>query len=329
MDIKELGEFGLIDMIREDTIFDETGVVLGIGDDAAAYAPSRGKLQLVATDMLVEGVHFDLRFTPPFELGYKALAVNLSDIAAMGGAPRQAVVAIAIPGRLDARFIAEFYRGMKALGRAHGVNIVGGDTAASPNGFVVNVTALGEVAPKHMLRRGGAKAGELVAVTGDLGDSSAGLLCLQRGETEAAFAKKLIQAHIMPRPRVEAGLALAPFAASADDISDGLSSEAMEIASASRVGLRLWAEKIPLSAELLAAARHFGKPALDFALYGGEDYQLLFTIAEDRYEALLARFPDTRFTVIGQTTDRENSVELVGADGEIVKLAPKGYNHFR
>ena len=164
MNVESVGEFGLIELIKQNTIVAPDGVELGIGDDAAAFWPSPGKLQLITTDMLVETVHFDLRWISAWQLGYKALAVNISDIAAMGGAPHHAAVSLALPTKSSVEFVLELYEGMKAIGREYGVNIIGGDTVSSPDHIVINVTLTGDVSPQRMIRRSGARAGDKVLV---------------------------------------------------------------------------------------------------------------------------------------------------------------------
>lgn len=329
MHLKEIGEFGLIDLIKQDAIVDPADVVLGIGDDAAAYRPAPGLLQLLTTDMLVENVHFLLDKTTPWQLGYKAVAVNLSDIAAMGGRPRHAVVSLGLPAALPVEFVVSLYQGMKEICREFGVNIIGGDTVASPAGLVINVAVTGEVAPAGLLTRAGARVGDAVVVTGPLGDSAFGLdLLLAGGWEQFAFAWPLVTAHLTPRPQVAAGALLAGWGATgADDISDGLASEAHELAKGSGVGIRLYADRIPLSPSLLQAAAHLGRRPLDYALYGGEDFQLVFTISP----ADLARAPQdfVPLAVVGEVTDAAAGVVLVSADGAVVPLEPRGYNHFR
>lgn len=331
MDLKQIGEFGLIDLLKEDTITDPANVVTGIGDDAAVLLSSPRQLQLLTTDMMVEGVHFSLKTTTPWQLGYKSVAVNISDIAAMGGLPRHAVISIAIPSHIDVEFIAALYKGMKEICREHGVNIVGGDTVSSPGGLVINVALLGEVEPTLLLKRSNAQVGDLLVVTGTLGNSGAGLDLLTRGNWEEYdFAWPLVTAHLTPRPQVKAGRVLAAAGAtSADDISDGLASEANEIASASRVGIRVYADKIPLSSSLREAAALLGKPAVHYALYGGEDYQLLLTISPIRYQAELAAEAGVPLTIVGEVVAADEGVLLIGADGTSQKLTPGGYNHFR
>lgn len=331
MNLKEIGEFGLIDLLKEDTITDPANVVTGIGDDAAVLLSTPRQLQLLTTDMMVEEIHFRLKTTTPWQLGYKSVAVNISDIAAMGGLPRHAVISIAIPPYIDIAFITALYKGMKEICHEHGVNIVGGDTVSSPGGLVINVALLGEVEPTHLLKRSGAEVGDLVVVTGTLGNSGAGLELLSRANWEDYdFAWPLVTAHLTPRPQVKAGRVLAAAgASSADDISDGLASEVNEIAKASNVGIRVYADKIPLSGSLREAAALIGKPAVHYALYGGEDYQLLTTITPARYQAALAEAAGVPLTVVGEVVAAEEGILLIGADGTSQKLVPGGYNHFR
>lgn len=331
MNLKEIGEFGLIDLLKEDTIIDPANVVTGIGDDAAVFLSTPRQLQLLTTDMMVEEIHFRLKTTTPWQLGYKSVAVNISDIAAMGGLPRHAVISIAIPPYIDIPFIIALYKGMKEICHEHGVNIIGGDTVSSPGGLVINVALLGEVEPAHLLKRSGAQVGDLLVVTGTLGNSGAGLELLARANWEDYdFAWPLVTAHLTPRPQVKAGRVLAAAgASSADDISDGLASEVNEIAKASNVGIRVYADKIPLSGSLREAVALIGKPAVHYALYGGEDYQLLTTIAPARYQAALAEEAGVPLTVVGEVVAAEEGILLIGADGTSRKLVPGGYNHFR
>lgn len=331
MELKEVGEFGLIHLLKENAIYDSSSVVVGIGDDAAVLLPSARQLQLLTTDMLVESVHFDLRTTTPWQLGYKAVAVNLSDIAAMGGTPKHIVISLALTKDTSTEFVVNLYKGMKEICREFGVNIVGGDTVSSPQGIVINVAAVGEVEPANLVKRSGAQIGDYVVVTGTIGSSSAGLELLMQGEWEDYdFAWPLVTAHLTPRPQVRAGKILAGFGAtSMDDISDGLASEANEIASASGVGLIIRAADIPLSRELMQATSVLQKPPLDYALYGGEDFQLIFTIAPERLKDLAELDLGIRLTVIGEVVERDKGVTLIDELERETKLEPRGYNHFR
>jgi len=331
MDLAQLGEFALIDRIKEDTIYKADNVVVGIGDDAAVLTTPDTMFQLVTTDMLVEKVHFDLATCSAWELGYKAIAVNASDIAAMGGIPRHALVSIALPKDIAVDFVVSLYDGMKALCKEFSINIVGGDTVASPHGLIINVTLIGEVEPERLQRRSGARVGELIAVTGTLGDSACGLELLMRGNWEEySFAHALVTKHRMPRPQVKAGRLLAALGSrSMNDISDGLASELHEIASASKVGMRVYSKKIPLSPEMQAAAALLGKEPIEYALYGGEDYQLVFTISPEAFAALGEVEIDNRITIIGEVTTESLGVLLVTDDDNTLPLVAKGYNHFR
>jgi len=331
MDLAQLGEFALIDCIKKDTIYKADNVVIGIGDDAAVLTTTGNMLQLVTTDMLVEKVHFDLSTCSAWQLGYKAIAVNASDIAAMGGIPRHALVSIALPKDLAVDFVVSLYDGMKELCREFSINIVGGDTVASPHGLIINVTLIGEVEPEGLQRRSGASVGELIVVTGTLGDSACGLELLMRGGWQKYdFASALVTKHRMPRPQVKAGRLLAAYGSkSMNDISDGLASELNEIASASKVGLRIYSKDIPLSLEIQAAATLLGKNPIEYALYGGEDYQLVFTISPENFTVLSQVNIDSNLKVIGEVIDERLGVLLVEEDGNSSLLKAKGYNHFR
>ncbi|HWR40017.1 MAG TPA: thiamine-phosphate kinase [Patescibacteria group bacterium] len=334
MELKDVGEFGLIDLIKADTIQDANSVVVGIGDDAAVVLPSPKQLQVLTTDMLVEGIHFDLSLSLPWQLGHKAMAVNLSDIAAMGGVPRHALVSLALPQRLTTDFVVDLYQGMKEICREFRVNIVGGDTVASPDGLVINVTVLGEVEPRNLVRRSGARVGDWVAVTGTLGNAAAGLDLLQMEDwEEEPFAWPLVKAHLTPRPQVAAGKHVASAGAtSMNDISDGLASELNEIAVASNVGIRIYADRLPVSSELDIAVYKLDKLPLEYVLYGGEDYELVFTIREPNFnlvsQAALSNF-GVKLTRIGEVVGDATGVTLVHSDERTEKISPRGYNHFR
>jgi thiamine-monophosphate kinase len=331
MELTQLGEFALIDLIKKDTVYNKENVVLGIGDDAAVLIPNPQQLQLITTDMLVENVHFDLRTSSARQLGYKAIAVNVSDIAAMGGLPKHVVISIALPKNLSVGFVLGLYEGMKEICQDFGVNIVGGDTVASPQGLVINVTVIGEVEPERLQRRSGANAGELIVVTGTLGDSGCGLDLLSQGVWEDyAFYQPLVMRHLTPMPQVKVGFRLASYGAtSMNDISDGLASEANEIARASKVGMIIYEERIPLSPEVDAAALKLGKAGVHYALYGGEDYQLLFTISPEKFEKISQADLGVTLTVIGEVREERHGVLLAAKDGTTSLLEPKGYNHFR
>lgn len=322
MAIRELGEFGLIDAIGDNTIFRPESVVVGIGDDAAVIRPPKDKLELFATDMLVENVHFTCDTIRPRDLGYKTIAVNLSDIAAMGGRPTQVVISMALRPDLDTSFVTEMYQGMKDICRQFGVNLVGGDTVSTKGPIVLNCAVLGEVESQHLQKRSGASVGDWVAVTNTVGDSAAGCeLLLKKKASYTEAEKKLITAHVTPCPQVELAERLACYATSMNDVSDGLASESNELAKASGVRIRIDKAKIPLSRAMTDAS--LDKDKIDYALYGGEDYQLIFTMPPIRTQELI----DNEITVIGEVVEGDAGVFL--ADGnQTVRLLPKGYQHF-
>jgi thiamine-monophosphate kinase len=246
----------------------------------------------------------------------------------MGGRPCHVVISLGLPPYVAVEFVLDLYAGMKEICHQYGVNIIGGDTVASPGALVINVAVVGDVYPSGLLRRSGATPGELVVVTGVLGNSAAGLDLLLKGDWEQLeYAQPLVAAHLTPRPQLVIGQQLAGWGAtSADDISDGLASEANELAQASQVCLHIKEVQIPLSPEMKQAAAAWGKSPYDYALFGGEDYQLIFTIPPQ----LLTTLPSTpgMFTTIGEVT-AGSGVVLVTAAGPASLLTPQGYNHFR
>jgi len=329
MEIRELGEFGLIDRLKEQTIFSPDLVLAGIGDDCAVVRHGPGTVQLMTTDMLVEDIHFTLTTSSPQEIGYKSMAVNFSDIAAMGGQPRHALVSIALPRSLPVEFVTAMYAGMKEICAQFGVNIVGGDTVASPKSLVINVALTGDAAPERVVMRKGARPGDLVAVSGTLGDSAAGLELLLTGQDGGAAGVILKDRHRRPQPRVVLGQRLAAAGVtSMDDISDGLASELLEIAVPSQVDLVIDSAALPLSTELQTLAGQLSKDLLHYALYGGEDFQLLFTLAPHCYDNLPADIRGA-ITLIGTVQPGEGRSFLLFPDGQREQLQARGYNHFR
>lgn len=327
MRLSAVGEFGLIDLIKKNTIYDHTTVCCGIGDDAAVLNPTGGLLQLATTDMLVQDVHFSLATIDPWQLGFKALAVNISDIAAMGGIPRHALISLALPQTADVSFVEQLYAGMKALAAKHAVNIVGGDTVSSPGVVVINVTVLGEVERDRVVYRAGALAGDWLVVSGTLGDSAGGLQILR--DQLFIDGEPLVQAHLLPEPQVALGRICGRHRVHAlNDISDGLASEVHEICTASGCGAVIYQEQLPLSRELRALAARTGKAAAEYALYGGEDYQLLFAAPPETVREIMQENPAVKLTVVGETTAKEKAVMLVDESGRRIPLLAKGYNHF-
>ncbi len=331
MRLSDIGEFGLIERIRKAGARRASRALIGIGDDAAELFISPGEALLATTDLLLEGVHFDLRTTDLYSLGWKAAAVNLSDIAAMGGAPRYCLTALGIPAAAPVETIAEFYRGARACLAKFDAELVGGDTCRSRRGFMISVTMLGETLRGRAVTRGGAAPGDRIFATGTLGDSGAGLELLQKAEGRSQKGKeatKLIAQHLRPVPRVIEGMKLARsgVASAMIDVSDGFSSDLGHICEESRVGAEVFAERIPLSKELRAAARRLSLPVLDYAMSGGEDYELLLTVPPKRTKML--RSLRIKATEVGVITAGGGMV-LIDERGLRRPLYAAGYDHFR
>lgn len=327
MKLAELGEFGLIGQIAQRVAPDKT-VRIGIGDDAAATVPTPGCLTLTTSDMLLEGVHFDLAWSTPATLGRKSLAVNLSDIAAMGGTPRWFLLSLAIPPALPVEFIESFVQGMLELAAEHNVTLIGGDTCSSRSGLVISVTLMGEQRPERIVTRGGARPGDIVFVTGTLGDAALGLEMLKKGERNGIAVER----HLAPTPRVREGLALAEsgLASAMIDISDGLAADLGHILEMSRTGARLLLDEIPLSPFYREnVGRHASDP-YRLALAGGEDYELLFTAPPVARDGVLAACRDCGATVtaIGEITE-PSGLEIDSSAFPGYRISAKGYNHFR
>jgi thiamine-monophosphate kinase len=323
------GEFELIASLAGR--LDPASDGLGIGDDAAAWLPSPGKLVVATTDMLVEGIHFRLDWTSPRDLGWKALAVNLSDLAAMGAVPGRALISVALLPE-QAALVEEMYEGLTELARLTGTRVVGGDTVRSPGPLVVNVVLVGEAEPGRLLRRDGALPGDLLLLTGSVGASAAGLALFLDGDHDRLSrpeAALLMAAHHRPSPRLAAGRALARLGLRcAIDVSDGVASEAWHVAQASGVAIRLDTDRLPLEA---AAVTLLGEAkARQLAVSGGEDYQLLFTAPEARLaEVVVALGEEDRPTVVGRVIGLRpgGHVELVQA-GRVVESDQRGYVAF-
>ena len=326
MNLRSLGEFGLIERIAGQ-VADMPGVVRGIGDDAAALSPSPGQLQLVTSDMLLEGIHFDLSYTPPELLGRKSLAVNLSDIAAMGGRPRWFLLSLGLPADMPLDFMDAFVGGMLRLAGEHGVQLVGGDTCASRGGLVISVTVLGEQVAGRVICRSGARPGDLVCVTGTLGDSALGLLELRAGRRDGPAVGR----HLDPAPRCREGLILAEagLPTAMIDVSDGLMGDLGHILESSRVGARIDTGKLPLSPYFLEAAAGLTAEPSDLAITGGEDYELLFTLPAGEKDLMTRALSatDTQVTVVGEITE-VRGVQLLAADGSVSIPRHHGFRHF-
>lgn len=327
MKLHELGEFGLISRIRERT-GPGRGVLRGIGDDAAQLEIEPGLQLLTSTDLLIEQTHFDFRWTTPEDLGYKSVAVNLSDIAAMGGEPRYLYLGLACPGSTEVERIEAFLDGALALCEAYGVALVGGDTCRSPGPWVVSVTVEGVVPVGRAVGRDGAQADDVVLVSGCLGDSALALALLRQGRpVDAGLALR----HHRPRARVELGRALAAsgVVTAMIDLSDGPVSDLGHILQASRVAGVLDIDSLPLSPPF-AAALHGNPEYIDLALSGGEDYELLLTTARANLPVVLAvgERLETPLTVIGSIRSGEPELRLRDGSGHEELCRARGFEHF-
>jgi thiamine-monophosphate kinase len=327
------GEDTLVRAIRALTTTTAPGVRVGIGDDCAVLEPRVGASLLATTDLLVEDVHFRRRWAEPADIGWKSMAVNLSDIAAMGGRPRWAVVALAIPEGTNHEEIEAFYEGALALARTHDVAIVGGDTSASPAGWIVNVTVLGEAATPRL--RSGARAGDVVAVTGSLGRSAAGLAVLERDAAPDGVAAgdlaDVTGSHLRPQPRVREGewLAAAGGVTAMMDVSDGVGIDLPRLLVESRVGASVDVDRLPVDDATRAVAAALDLDPVDWATGGGEDYELLLTCepaALERLQRGLAETYGTRLTAIGGITAGSSTVHW-RSRGRTVTVA-RGFEHF-
>jgi len=335
-----IGEFSLIRTLRQRYRASTPQLLRGIGDDAAVIAPRRRRLCLLTTDLLSEGVHFDCRSAGFADIGFRAAAANLSDIAAMGGRPEYLLVSLAIPPGATARHVHELYRGMMTACRRYRVKLIGGDTSASRGGWFVNITLTGSATSGRILFRSGARPGDDLYVTGTLGDSRAGLSLLQRRNgtasargLAAAQRRFLIRRHLRPTARIREGMWLsqAAWATSAIDLSDGLSGDLRHLCTESRVGAVIELSALPISSACRQYAESVKEDARTFALAGGEDYELLFTVPARkrmRFHRASAQHR-VRATRVGRVTGAEEGLRMMLSDGRERALPSIGYEHFR
>lgn len=322
--IKDVGEFGLIDRIAKDLIYRPELVVIGSGDDGAVYRVPSGYDQVISTDTMVEGIHFIKKTMHPSDVGYKLCASNFSDMAAMGAEAIGFVISAALPEDLLVSWVESLYEGIRACCSSYRVNLLGGDVTGSPCGVILTGTVVGMVPKGRAVTRSGARFGDLVFATETLGDSAAGLSALLAGLSEEY--PSLCERHQRPRPQIKLGSALrAAGATSLNDVSDGLSSEINEIAKASQVEIELFREKIPISAEAAKLGAYLAKDPVDWALTGGEDYELIGTISEENFRKLDPSLP---ISVIGQVVKAGRGCVYLSDRGKWQKLAAKGYDHF-
>jgi thiamine-monophosphate kinase len=337
-ELSELGEFGLIDKLTNQFTTHISTTIKGVGDDAAVISISDSEVMLVSTDMLLEGVHFNLMYTPLMHLGYKAVIVNLSDIFAMNGNAQQITVSIAVSNRFPLEALEELYAGIKKACDLYQVDLIGGDTSSSLSGLTISVTAIGKAKKSDVVYRSGAKENDLLVVSGDLGGAYMGLQLLER-EKEVFKANPnmqpdldgndyLLERQLKPEARQDVikflkDLDVKP--TSMIDISDGLASEIFHLCKASDLGCTIYDEKIPIDAKTSMAAIDFNIDPVTCALNGGEDYELLFTVSLADYDKIKG---NPHMTVIGHITDKNSGVNLVDKNGAIIPLQAQGWKAF-
>lgn len=335
-EIADLGEFGLIRHLTQFVVPHQPTTVKGIGDDAAVVDVLPGQQVVVTSDMLVEGVHFDLMYTPLKHLGYKAVVVNLSDVYAMNAKPQQITVSVAVSNRFSVEAMEELYGGMLRACEFYGVDLVGGDTTSSRSGLVISISAIGHVAAEKVVMRSGARENDLLVVSGDLGGAYMGLQVLERekkvfsaapgAQPDLSGYNYILERQLKPEARKDVVELLAQLdvkPTSMIDISDGLASEILHLADQSFVGCALYEEKIPISPETIEAAKEFGLDHTTCALNGGEDYELLFTIRQGDYDKIKG---NPNLSVIGHISDESQGCQLITRAGNAIKLTAQGWD---
>lgn len=337
-DISQLGEFGLIKHLTESIELVNPQTIKGVGDDAAIIANNAEMVTVVSSDMMVEGVHFDLSYVPLRHLGYKAATSNFSDICAMNGTPKQLLVSIALSSKFSLEAAEELYAGIRIACERYKVDLVGGDTTASRSGLIISCTIIGEAPKDKVAYRNGAREKDLIVVTGDLGGAYMGLMLLER--EKAVFLENpkaqpdlegndyILERQLKPEARIDivqafAELKLQP--TSMIDISDGLASEIIHLCTQSGLGAQIYEEKIPIDPLTFNRARELNLDPTTCALSGGEDYELLFTMNADDFE-LIKGNPD--FTVIGYMSDKNSGINLITKSHSVHPITAQGWKHF-
>ena len=334
-EISTYGEFGLIKHLTEKFKIENPSTLKGVGDDAAVLSYENKKV-LVTTDLLLEGIHFDLVYVPIMHLGYKAAVVNFSDIYAMNGEPKQITVSIGVSKRFSVEDLEQLYAGIQLACDKYGVDLIGGDTSASLTGLAISITCIGEADEDKIVYRNGAKETDLICVTGDLGSAYMGLQLLERekvvfaanDEAQPDFEERdyILQRQLKPEARKDIIKLLREndiVPTSMMDISDGLSSELMHICSQSKVGCRIYEDKIPINYQAVVMAEELNMSIVTAALNGGEDYELLFTVALADYDKIVSI---EGIAIVGHTTKPELGLQLVGREGEEIELRAQGWN---
>lgn len=335
--LSELGEFALIEHLTKNFEIKQHSTVKGIGDDAAVINPENKNI-VVTTDMLVEGVHFDLSYAPLKHLGYKAVVVNLSDVYAMNANATQITVSIAVSNRFPLEALEELYAGIETAAKVYNVDVVGGDTTSSTSGLLISITAIGEVEKGQEVYRSGAKPNDLLVLTGDVGGAYMGLQVLERekevfkvnpnNQPDLDAYTYIMERQLKPEARKDIiallkDLDVKPTAMI--DVSDGLSSEILHLCKASKVGCDLYEDKIPLDPQVISTCEEFDIDSTTIALNGGEDYELLMTISQEDFPKIKA---NPNLTVIGYITEENNGAHLVTRGDTKIQLQAQGWKNF-
>ncbi|MFK8296840.1 thiamine-phosphate kinase [Capnocytophaga cynodegmi] len=333
--LSDLGEFGLISHLTKNFEIKNSSTLKGVGDDAAVI-DFKTKKAVISTDLLIEGIHFDLSYVPLKHLGYKSVVVNLSDIFAMNAKATQITVSIAVSNRFPLEALEELYEGIRLACEIYKVDLVGGDTTSSTRGLIISVTAIGEAESDEIVYRDGAKENDLIVVTGDLGGAYLGLQILERekavfqvnpnSQPDLDMYSYIIERQLKPEARKDIPPLLRELGVlptSMMDISDGLSSEILHICEQSGVGCRMFEDKIPLDPQVISTCEEFNLDSTTIALSGGEDYELLFTISQKDYDKIKG---NPNLSVIGYITNKEQGKYLVTRSGEAVEIIAKGWN---
>ncbi|MEY4659643.1 MAG: thiamine-phosphate kinase [Crocinitomicaceae bacterium] len=337
-DIGEIGEFGIIDKLTSGLTLKNSSSILGVGDDAAVIDTGSDDYLLVSTDALIEGIHFNLMYMPLKHLGYKAVAVNVSDICAMNGKAEQITVSIAVSNRFSLEALEELYAGIKLACLEYEVDLVGGDTTSSVSGLMISITAIGRVKKEDVVYRSGAKEFDLLVVSGDLGGAYMGLQLLER-EKDVFKSNPMIQPdldghdyimqrQLKPEARIDVVKYLKELGVkptSMIDVSDGLASEVLHLCKASNVGCHVYDEKLPIDAKTSMTALDFNLDPSTCALNGGEDYELLFTIKQSDFEIIQS---NPNFSIIGHVTNAADGIYFVDKSGSALTLKAQGWKHF-
>lgn len=333
--VSQLGEFGLIDHLTKSFDIKHSSTLKGIGDDSAVL-DFKDKKVVVSTDLLVEGVHFDLSYMPLKHLGYKAVVVNLSDIAAMNAKPTQITVSIAVSNRFPLEALEELFNGIALAAKTYNIDVIGGDTTSSQKGLIISITVLGEANEDEIVYRNGAKENDLIVVSGDLGSAYMGLQVLERekqvfqvnpnNQPDLDAYTYLIERQLKPEARTDIKELLEKLEVkptSMIDISDGLSSELIHICKQSNVGCNLFEEKIPVDPQFIDVCEEFNIDSTTIALNGGEDYELLFTIPLEDFDKIKA---NPNFTVIGHVTDASEGINLITRANTKIPIKARGWD---